>query len=92
MSTAWEALLVYAVVACCTVYAAWTLAPARLKRFVATALMARSRYLRASRRWQAWAQQKGGCGSGCSGCGSSGGARTASGKTKSVRIKFIKHR
>ncbi len=88
MDTALQALLVYAVVACCAVYAAWTLAPASLKRLVASALMARSHYLRSSRRWQAWAQQKGGCGSGCSGCGS--GAAPASGKTKSAKIRFIK--
>lgn len=86
MYTLLQALLVYAVVACCTVYAAWTLAPAGLKRLVAAALMARSPYLRASRRWQAWAQQKGGCGSGCSGCSS--GAAPAAAKTKT--IKFIK--
>ena len=83
-----QALLVYAVVACCSVYAAWTLAPASLKRLVATALMARSKYLRSSRRWQAWAQQKGGCGSGCSGCGS-GAARTPA-NAKTVKVKFIK--
>lgn len=88
MDTTLQALLVYAVVACCTVYAAWTLAPASLKRLVATALMAQSQYLRSSRRWQAWAQQKGGCGSGCSGCSSE--AAPAAGKTKSVKIKFIK--
>ena len=88
MDTTSQALLVYAVVACCTVYAAWTLAPASLKRLVAAALMARSQYLRSSNRWQGWAQQKGGCGSGCSGCSS--GAAPAAGKTKSVKIKFIK--
>ena len=88
MGTLLQSLLVYAVVACCTVYAAWTLAPASLKRFVATALMARSPYLRSSRRWQAWAQQKGGCGSGCSGC-SSGAAPTAT-TTKPVKIRFVK--
>ncbi len=88
MGATLQALLVYAMVACCTVYAAWTLAPASLKRLVATALMARSQYLRSSRRWQAWAQQKGGCGSGCSGCSSE--ATPAAGKTKSIRIKFIK--
>jgi hypothetical protein len=65
-----QSLLVYVVVACCTVYAAWTLAPASLKRRCATTLMGKSQYLRSSRRWQAWAQQKGGCGSGCSGCSS----------------------
>ncbi|HXE23115.1 MAG TPA: DUF6587 family protein [Rhodoferax sp.] len=88
MADTLQALLVYAVVACCTVYAAWTLAPASFKRFVATALMARSRYLRSSRRWQAWAQQKGGCGSGCSGCGST--ATPPAGKTKPARIRFVK--
>ena len=88
MGTLLQSLLVYAVVACCTVYAAWTLAPASLKRMVATALMARSPYLRSSRRWQAWAQQKGGCGSGCSG-GRSGPARTAANE-KTVKVKFIK--
>ena len=51
MGTLLQSLLVYAVVACCTVYAAWTLAPASLKRMVAIALIARSPYLRASRRW-----------------------------------------
>lgn len=85
-----QSLLVYAVVACCAVYAAWTLAPAGLKRLVADALMARSRYLRSSRRWQTWAQQKGGCGSGCSGCGSAA-ARSAN-KTKPLQIRFIKRR
>ncbi|MGH8819662.1 MAG: DUF6587 family protein [Rhodoferax sp.] len=86
-SSTWQALLVYVVVACCAVYAAWTLAPASLKRLVVTALMARSKYLRSSRRWQAWAQQKGGCGTGCSGC-SGGAARTPAEKT--VKVKFIK--
>ena len=86
MGTTLQALLVYGVVACCTVYAAWTLAPASLKRLVANALMARSKYLRSSRRWQAWAQQKGG--SGCSGCGS-GAARTPA-NAKTVKVKFIK--
>jgi hypothetical protein len=82
-----QTLLVYAVVACCALYAAWTVAPASLRRLVATALMARSRYLRASRRWQAWAQQKGGCGSGCSGCG--GTVAHSADKTKPVKIRFI---
>ncbi|WP_420821452.1 DUF6587 family protein [Rhodoferax sediminis] len=90
MGTVLQSLLVYAVVACCTVYAAWTLAPASLKRRFATALMAMSPHLRSSRRLQGWAQQKGGCGSGCSGC-SSGAAPTAA-TTKPVRIRFIKHR
>ena len=88
MGAVLQSLLVYAVVACCAVYAAWTLAPASLKRLVATALMARSPTLRASRRWQAWAQQKGGCGSGCSGCAS--GAAPGAAHTKATKIKFIK--
>lgn len=89
-SHALQSLLAYAVVACCAGYTAWTLAPAGLKRLVATALMARSRYLRSSRRWQAWAQQKGGCGSGCSGCAST--AAPSANKTKPVQIRFIKRR
>ena len=88
MTDTLQALLVYALVACCTVYAAWTLAPAGLKRLVAAALIARSRTLRSSRRWQAWAQQKGGCGSGCSGCGSA--ATPSAGKTRPVKIRFVK--
>lgn len=90
MDTLLQALLVYVVVACCTVYATWTLAPASLKRFVATTLMARSPRLRSSRRLQGWAQQKGGCGSGCSGC-SSGAAPSAATK-KPVKIRFIERR
>ncbi|MDR3453203.1 MAG: hypothetical protein P4L96_10435 [Rhodoferax sp.] len=89
MDTTLQALLVYAVVACCTVYAAWTLAPASLKRFITTALMAGSPYLRASPRWQAWARLPGGCGSGCSGCSS--GAVPSAAPSKTVKIKFIKH-
>ena len=88
MADTLQALLVYAVVAFCTVYAAWTLAPASFKRLVAAALMARSPTLRSSRRWQAWAQHKDGCGSGCSGCGSA--ATPTAGKTKPVRIRFVK--
>ena len=89
-SDALRTILVNAVVVCCVVYAAWTLAPAGLKRLVADALMARSRYLRSSRRWQAWAQQKGDCGSCCSGCASTA-ARSAN-KTKPLQIRFIKRR
>lgn len=88
MDTILQSLVVYAVVACCTVYAAWALAPSSLKRRFATTLMARSPSLRTSRRWQGWAQQKGGCGSGCSGC-SSGAAPTAA-KIKPVRIRLVK--
>ena len=88
MGNTLQALLVYAVVACCTVYAAWTLAPASLKRLVANALMARSQYLRSSHRWQAWAQQKGSCGSGCSSCSST--AAPSPDKTGPVKIRFIK--
>ena len=88
MGTLLQSLLVYAVVACCTVYAAWTLAPASLKRFIATALMSQSQYLRSSRRWQRWAQQKGGCGSGCSGCSSA--ASHLPDQAKTVKIRFSK--
>lgn len=63
-----QSLVVYALVACCAVYAAWVLSPAALKRFVANVLMARSRRLSTSRRLQALARQEGGCGTACSGC------------------------
>lgn len=82
-----QSLVVYALVTCCAGYAAWTLSPAALKRFVANALMARSRTLRASPRLQALARQDGGCSSGCGGCAGSGRAdRRAVKKTTKVRI------
>lgn len=85
-STLLQSLAVYAVVACCAAYAAWTLSPAALKRFIANALMARSRTLRASRRLQALARQDGGCGSGCGGCAGSGQPDRGAVKQPKVRI------
>ena len=86
-STLLQSLAVYAVVACCAAYAAWTLAPAALKRFVAGALLARSSALRASPRLQALARRDGGCGTGCGGCAGAGRTdrRAAKDATK-VRI------
>ncbi|WHZ12066.1 MAG: hypothetical protein OJF60_002507 [Burkholderiaceae bacterium] len=83
-----QSLLVYLVVACCAAYALWTLSPARLKRFVANALMARSQALRASRRLQALARDEGGCGSACSGCAD---RAQPSGKTP-PKVRIVRRR
>jgi hypothetical protein len=81
-----QSLVVYAVVACCAAYALWTLAPTRIKRFVAKALMARSSTLRGSRRLQALARQDGGCGSACGGCAGSGREQPSDQRPPKIRI------
>jgi len=72
-------LVVYAVVALCTVYSVWVFLPASLKRRAAAALMASTPRLRTSSRLQKLAAQGGGCGTGCDNCGSSAAKPTADG-------------
>jgi hypothetical protein len=85
-----EALLVYAVVVLSAAYCLWAFLPARLKRRVAQALMARATRLQASRTLQALAQQQAGCSSGCGGC--SNGAVRPGHRVSEHTIELVRHR
>jgi len=67
-----EALVVYAVVALCTVYCVWLFMPVGMKRWTASALLHRFPRLGALRTLQAATRDPAGCGSGCGNCAGAG--------------------
>ena len=78
-------LVVYAVVALCTLYTVWMFLPAGPKRRLARTLMRLSPRLAASRHLQKAAADAGACGSGCDHCGSNPAAPVREHKVQMFR-------